>query len=45
VREAHGVERLLNRWNSTAVYQRHGTNWKIVHSHWSFALFTAGVRF
>ena len=36
LREADGTERLLNRWNSTAVYQRHGTEWKIVHSHWSF---------
>jgi len=36
VRETDGTERLLNRWNSTAVYQRHGTEWKIVHSHWSF---------
>jgi ketosteroid isomerase-like protein len=36
LRDANGTERLLNRWNSTTVYQRHGMNWKIVHSHWSF---------
>jgi ketosteroid isomerase-like protein len=36
VRDFNGPERLLNHWNSTTVYQRHGTSWKIVHSHWSF---------
>jgi hypothetical protein len=36
LRDTNGTERLLNRWNSTTVYQRHGTSWKIVHSHWSF---------
>jgi len=25
------------RWNCTEVYQRIGDDWKIVHSHWSFA--------
>ena len=34
--DADGSERLVNRWNSTAVYQRRGDDWKIVHSHWSF---------
>ena len=24
-------------WNCTEVYQRFGGEWKIVHSHWSFA--------
>jgi ketosteroid isomerase-like protein len=33
---ADGAERLLNRWNSTVVYRRHDTTWKIVHSHWSY---------
>jgi ketosteroid isomerase-like protein len=33
---ADGAERLLNRWNSTAVYRRHDMTWKIVHSHWSY---------
>jgi len=25
------------RWNSTEVYQRIGGEWRIIHSHWSFA--------
>jgi ketosteroid isomerase-like protein len=25
------------RWNCTEVYRRFDTDWKIVHSHWSFA--------
>lgn len=25
------------RWNCTEVYQRLGGDWKIIHSHWSFA--------
>jgi ketosteroid isomerase-like protein len=24
------------RWNCTEVYQRFGSEWKIVHTHWSF---------
>jgi ketosteroid isomerase-like protein len=36
VDDADGAERVLNRWNSTVVYQRVGTEWKIVHSHWSY---------
>ena len=24
------------RWNSSTVYRRAGSQWKIVHSHWSF---------
>jgi ketosteroid isomerase-like protein len=36
IRDADGAERLLNRWNSTAVYRRHDTTWKIVHAHWSY---------
>ena len=36
VSDAGGAERLVNRWNSTAVYQRRDTTWKIVHSHWSY---------
>jgi len=27
----------FKRWNSTEVYQREGDQWKIIHSHWSFA--------
>lgn len=26
------------RWNCTEVYRRSGDDWKIVHSHWSFAV-------
>ena len=29
-------EKVLNRWNSTAVYQHRDGAWKIVHSHWSY---------
>jgi ketosteroid isomerase-like protein len=36
VRGDDGVEAVKNRWNSTAVYQRRGGVWKIVHSHWSY---------
>jgi len=36
LRDANGTERVLNRWNSTTVYRRHDSSWRIVHSHWSF---------
>jgi uncharacterized protein (TIGR02246 family) len=36
VSDAVGAERLLNRWNSTAVYRRRDAVWRIVHSHWSY---------
>ncbi len=36
VRDAHGVESVGSRWNSTTVYQRRGNTWKAIHSHWSF---------
>jgi len=29
-------EAVINRWNSTEVYQRIDGQWKIIHSHWSF---------
>jgi hypothetical protein len=32
---SHGSEGVMN-WNCTEVYQRFGTDWKIVHSRWSF---------
>ena len=47
IRNEDGTERLLNRWNSTTVYQRLDTAWKIIHSHWSFtqpALAASGVN-
>jgi Calcium/calmodulin dependent protein kinase II association domain len=28
----------LSRWNCTEVYQQFDDDWKIVHSHWSFAM-------
>jgi ketosteroid isomerase-like protein len=31
-----GLERELARWNSTEVYARVGSSWKIIHSHWSY---------
>ena len=33
---SRGSEREM-LWNCTEVYQRSGDEWKIVHSHWSFA--------
>lgn len=33
---SHGSEG-AKRWNCTEVYQRSGGEWKIVHTHWSFA--------
>jgi ketosteroid isomerase-like protein len=29
-------EALTVRWNSSTVYRRAGSEWKIIHSHWSF---------
>lgn len=34
--EASG-EKLLVNWNSTEMYRLTGDQWRIVHSHWSFA--------
>ena len=34
--DAHGIESVGSRWNSSTVYQRHGEAWKAIHSHWSF---------
>jgi ketosteroid isomerase-like protein len=36
IRDAHGIESVGSRWNSTTVFQRHGDAWKSLHSHWSF---------
>ena len=36
IRDAHGVESVGSRWNSTTVYQHRGDTWKALHSHWSF---------
>ena len=36
IRDASGAEAIGSRWNSTAVYRRHGDTWKTIHSHWSF---------
>jgi ketosteroid isomerase-like protein len=36
LRQPNGTEGVLNRWNSTEVYQQVGGSWKIVHSHWSY---------
>jgi hypothetical protein len=32
----NGGESIGSRWNSPAVYQRRGDEWKAIHSHWSF---------
>jgi ketosteroid isomerase-like protein len=36
IRDAHGLESVGSRWNSTTVYQRSDDTWKTIHSHWSF---------
>jgi ketosteroid isomerase-like protein len=36
IRDAHGVESVGSRWNSTTVYQHRDNTWKAIHSHWSF---------
>jgi ketosteroid isomerase-like protein len=36
ITDAHGVESVGTRWNSTTVYQWRGDAWKAIHSHWSF---------
>jgi len=33
---SHGSEG-AKRWNCTEVYRHSGTDWRIVHTHWSFA--------
>ena len=37
VADEAGGERLLVHWNSTEVYRLIDDEWRIVHSHWSFA--------
>jgi hypothetical protein len=37
---SHGSEG-AKRWNCTEVYQRSGADWRIAHSHWSFAQATS----
>ena len=37
VADEAGGEKLLTHWNSTEVYRLIGDEWRIVHSHWSFA--------
>ena len=36
VKGGDGTERILNRWNSTAVYRHGEAGWKIAHTHWSY---------
>lgn len=31
-----GQERVVARWNSSAVYRRTGDTWKSIHVHWSY---------
>jgi ketosteroid isomerase-like protein len=33
---ADGAEHELARWNTTEVYRRDDTTWKVIHAHWSF---------
>ena len=34
--DADGHEKLGSSWNCTEVYRQASTQWKIVHSHWSY---------
>ena len=36
IKQPDGTEKLAARWNSTEVYRKIGSEWKIIHSHWSF---------
>ena len=33
--QADGGEKVEARWNSSEVYRKVGSNWRIIHSHWS----------
>jgi uncharacterized protein (TIGR02246 family) len=35
-KQPDGSEKVMNRWNSTAVFRRVGGKWRTIHSHWSF---------
>lgn len=37
VADEAGGEKLQANWNTTEVYRLTGGEWRIVHSHWSFA--------
>jgi ketosteroid isomerase-like protein len=37
VADEAGGEKLQTNWNTTEVYRLIGGDWRIVHSHWSFA--------
>jgi ketosteroid isomerase-like protein len=37
VADERGGEKVLTTWNSTEVYRLISGEWRIVHSHWSFA--------
>ena len=37
VADEAGGEKLQANWNTTEVYRLTGDEWRIVHSHWSFA--------
>jgi ketosteroid isomerase-like protein len=34
--DAHGVESVATRWNSTTVFHHRDGSWKSIHSHWSY---------
>jgi len=34
-KQADGGEKVAARWNSSEVYRKVGSNWRIIHSHWS----------
>ena len=44
VADEAGGEKLQANWNTTEVYRLTGGDWRIVHSHWSFAQHPAIMR-
>jgi ketosteroid isomerase-like protein len=42
--DTSGGESVLNRWNSTSVYRRQASGWRVVHSHWSLTTPAATSR-
>ena len=36
VKQPDGTEKVVARWNSSEVYRKIDSEWKIIHSHWSF---------
>lgn len=44
VRGPDGAETVGTPWNSTQVYRRTGSDWRVVHVHWSFTKHPAAAE-